>query len=91
MAHKLLYRRRVYKQLNIKHTFDDFKYNKEEFIVKISGGRTSTHNEAINSVLFQMVRKTEAVGMDMTANHNEAIHSVLFQMVRKTEAVGMDT
>ena len=25
---------------------------------------TSNHNEAIHSILFQMVRKTEAVGMD---------------------------
>ena len=45
-------------------TFDDFKYNKEEFIDKISGGMTSNHNEAIHSILYQMVRKTEAVGMD---------------------------
>ena len=45
-------------------TFDDFKYNKEEFIDEISGGMTSNHNEAIHSILFQMVRKTEAVGMD---------------------------
>ena len=45
-------------------TFDDFKYNKEEFIDKISGGMTSNHNEATHSILFQMVRKTETVGMD---------------------------
>ena len=45
-------------------TFDYFKYNKEEFIDKISGGMTSNHNEAIHSILFQMARKTEAVGMD---------------------------
>ena len=45
-------------------TFDEFKYNKEEFINKISGGMTSNHNEAIHSVLFQMVRKTEAVRKD---------------------------
>ena len=45
-------------------TFDDSKYNKEEFIDNISGGMTSNYNEAIHSILFQMVRKTEAVGMD---------------------------
>ena len=45
-------------------TFNYFKYNKQEFIDKISGGMTSNHNEAIHSILFQMVRKTEAVGMD---------------------------
>ena len=33
-------------------------------IDKISGGMTSNHNEAIHSILFQMVRKTEADGMD---------------------------
>ena len=46
-------------------TFDDFKYNKEEFIDKISGGMTSNHNAAIHSILFQMIRKTKAVGMDI--------------------------
>ena len=45
-------------------TFDDFKYNNEEFIDTISDGITSNHNEAIHSILSQMFRKTEAVGMD---------------------------
>ena len=45
-------------------TFDDFKYNKEEIIDKIIGGMTPNHNEAIHSVLFQMVGKTDEVGMD---------------------------
>ena len=43
---------------------DDFKYNEEEFMDKICGDMTSYHNEAIHSILFQIVRKTEAVRMD---------------------------
>ena len=31
---------------------------------KICGDMTSYHNEAIHSILFQIVRKTEAVRMD---------------------------
>ena len=47
----------------IQTTFADFKYNKPEFIEKISGGMTSNNNECIHSILFQMVRKTESVGI----------------------------
>ena len=46
-------------------TFDEFKYNKEEFIEKISGGMTSNHNESTHNILFQMVEKTEAIGIDV--------------------------
>ena len=46
-------------------TFDDFKYNHPDFIAKICDGRTSNNNEAIHSLLFQMVTKTEGIGMDI--------------------------
>ena len=46
-------------------TFDEFKYNHPDFIAKISDGRTSNNNEAIHSLLFQMVTKTDAIGMDI--------------------------
>ena len=47
------------------NTFDEFRYNKEEFIDKVSGGMTSNYNESIHHILFEMVEKTDAVGMDI--------------------------
>lgn len=45
--------------------FEQFGYDSPSFIQKIALGKTSNHNEAIYSVLFRMVRKTEAVGLDV--------------------------
>ena len=49
----------------IQELFTDFGYNSPEFLEKISGGRTSNHNESIHSLLFTMVHKTDAIGMDV--------------------------
>ena len=49
----------------INSTFDYFKYNKIEFINEISDRRPSNNNESIDNILFQMVKKTEAVGFDV--------------------------
>ena len=49
----------------IQDLFEDFGYNSEEFVRKISQGLSSNHNEAIHSLLFTMVHKTDAVGKDL--------------------------
>ena len=49
----------------IQDLFLEFGYDSEEFVTKISQGLSSNHNEAIHSLLFTMVRKTDAVGMDV--------------------------
>ena len=43
----------------------DFHYNSPLFVKKICDGRTSNQNEAINSILFTMIRKTEAIGYNV--------------------------
>ena len=43
----------------------EFGYDSEEFIGKISQGLSSNHNEAIHSLLFTMVHKTDAIGKDV--------------------------
>ena len=45
--------------------FTEFGYDSPEFIAKISQGLSSNHNESIHSVLFTMVHKTDAIGMDV--------------------------
>lgn len=49
----------------ILNLFEEFGLDSPSFIKKIADGKTSNPNEAIHSVLFRMVRKTEAVGMDV--------------------------
>ena len=49
----------------IQELFTDFGYNSPEFVEKISGGRTSNHNKSIHSLLFTMVHKTDAIGIDV--------------------------
>ena len=49
----------------IQELFEDFGYDSEDFVSKISEGLSSNHNEAIHSLLFTMVHKTDAVGMDV--------------------------
>ncbi|KAI6661844.1 hypothetical protein LOD99_9796 [Oopsacas minuta] len=46
-------------------TSRSFKLDTPSFIHKISGGRTSNNNEAIHSILFSMVKKTDSVGLDV--------------------------
>ena len=41
--------------------FAEFKIDTPAFLEKVSMGRISNHNEAIHSVLFRIVRKTETV------------------------------
>ena len=49
----------------IQDLFADFGYDSEEFIGKISQGLSSNHNEAIHSLLFTMVHKTDAIEKDV--------------------------
>ena len=49
----------------ISELFKDFGYNSPEFAEKISGGRTSNHDESIHSLIFTMVHRTDAIGMDV--------------------------
>ena len=48
----------------ILEVYKDFKLNTPELISKISEGRTFNHNECLHFILFDMVKKTEAVGID---------------------------
>lgn len=45
--------------------YEDFGYDSEDFVWKISDGMTSNHNESIQGLQFRMVRKSEAVGIDI--------------------------
>ena len=45
--------------------FDDFGYNTADFIDKVSTGLSSNHNESLHNLLFTMVPKTQAVGIDV--------------------------
>ena len=45
--------------------FEEFSYDFEQLIGKISQGISFNHNEAIHSLLFTMVDKTDATGMDV--------------------------
>ena len=45
--------------------FTKYRYNTEEFVGQIAQGQTSNHNEAIHNILFSMVRKTDAVCLDL--------------------------
>ena len=45
--------------------FAEFKIDTPAFLEKVCMGRISNHNEAINSVLFRIVRKTETVGNEV--------------------------
>ena len=47
--------------------FQEFGYDSEEFVEKISQGLSSNHNEDIYSLLFTMVHKTDVVGIDVMA------------------------
>ena len=49
----------------IQDLFADFGYDSEEFIGKIYQGLSSNHNEAIHSLLFTIVDKTDAIGKDV--------------------------
>ena len=49
----------------IQDLFHEFGYDTEDFFGKISQGLSSNHNEAIHSLLFTMVHKTDAVGKDV--------------------------
>ena len=45
--------------------YNDFGYNTLELVEKIADGRTSNYNEAIHSVHWTMVHKTDTVGIDV--------------------------
>ena len=45
--------------------FSKYNYDKDYFIKQIAAGQTSNHNEAVHNILFSMVRKTEAIGLDV--------------------------
>ena len=49
----------------IQDLFQEFGYDSEDFVRKISQGLSSNHNEAIHSLLFTMVHKTDAIGKDV--------------------------
>ena len=49
----------------IQDLFQEFGYDSEEFVTKIAQGLSSNHNEATHSLLFTMVRKMDAAGMDV--------------------------
>lgn len=49
----------------VQTVFMKYRYNTEEFVGQIAQGQTSNHNEAIHNILFSMVRKTDAVGLDL--------------------------
>lgn len=49
----------------IMNLFSDFQLDQKEFLDKISLGITSNNNEAIHSLLFRMVKKTESCGIDI--------------------------
>ena len=48
----------------VEHVFTKYNYNKDFFISQIAGGQTSNHNEAVHSILFSMIPKTKAIGID---------------------------
>ena len=45
--------------------YSDFGNNTIELVEKIADGRTSNYNEAMHSVLWTMVHKTDTVGIDV--------------------------
>ena len=49
----------------VTRVFSKYTYDKEYFINQIASGQTSNHNEAVNNILFSMVRKTEAIGIEV--------------------------
>ena len=65
--------------------FRQFHYDEQFFVNQIADGQTSNHNECLHSLLFSMVRKTGAVGMDVmklgsalaVIRYNEGIIGVL--------------
>lgn len=64
--------------------YKEFGYDSEDFVKKIVDGKTCNHIESIHCLLFRMIKKTEAIGMDImkfgsalaVIRYNEGFHGI---------------
>ena len=74
------------------NTFDEFKYNKEEFTVFCpNGANAPRYRGCLSAICYGTeaikvsgsLRLIDKIDGGMTSNHNESIHHILLEMVKK--------